>query len=153
MATKRPVNLPFKRRSTRVAAGVSMNVRGMDGNGQPFLERRVTLEVSFQGCKYYSRYSLPTNTWLTMEISNGQENTASQPIRARVVWLRRSQQLRGLFQVGVELEAPGNVWGLVNPPDDWRQPEAPKVPGVAAFEREMKEMLALAETGTYYQLL
>jgi len=29
-------------------------VRGIDGNGQPFLERRVTLEVSFQGCKFFS---------------------------------------------------------------------------------------------------
>jgi curved DNA-binding protein CbpA len=153
MVARNPAHKSTKRRSTRVAAGVSLRVRGIDGNGQPFTEQRVTLEVSYQGCKYFSRYSLPTNSWLTMEISNQQENSTSPPFRARVAWLSRSPTLRGLFQVGVEFEAPGNVWGLANPPEDWRQPEVPGTSDVAAFEREMKELLALAETGTYYQLL
>jgi curved DNA-binding protein CbpA len=153
MATPHPGDYSFKRRSTRVAAGVFLDIRGIDGTGQPFLERRVTLEVSFQGCKYFSRYALPTNSWVTLEISNKLENSASQDVRARVAWRRRSQRLRGLFLVGVEFEAPGNVWGIANPPEDWRQPDLPKAPDVAAFEREMNEMLALAETGTHYQLL
>lgn len=156
MATQRSAKPSYKRRSTRVTAGVPLNVRGVDANGQPFLERRVTLEVSSQGCKYYSRYALPPDSWLNMEITNNRENSTPQAFRARVAWLRRSQHLRGLFQVGVELEAPGNVWGLANPPEDWQLPAAPvatKAPDVAAFEREMKEMVALAETGTYYQLL
>ena len=153
MVAPNPTNNSTKRRSTRVAAGVFLRVRGIDGNGQPFMEQRVTLEVSFQGCKYFSRYALPTNSWLTLEISNKLENSASQHFRARVAWLSRSRTLRGLFQVGVEFEAPGNVWGLANPPEDWRQPDGPGTPDAAAFEREMKELLALAETGTYYQLL
>jgi tetratricopeptide (TPR) repeat protein len=53
----------------------------------------------------------------------------------------------------LEFETPGNVWGLANPPEDWRPPEVPGTPDVAAFEREMKKLLTLAETGTHYQLL
>jgi tetratricopeptide (TPR) repeat protein len=55
--------------------------------------------------------------------------------------------------VGVELEVPGNIWGLANPPEDWREPAKPKSSEGQAFEKEMKELIALAETGTYYQLL
>jgi tetratricopeptide (TPR) repeat protein len=153
MGNQRSTSVPSKRRSTRVAAGVSMNVRGVDGNGQAFVERRVTLEVSFQGCKYYSRYDLPKDTWLTVEIPNQEENAGKQPYRARVAWLRRSPQLRGLFQVGVEFEAAGNIWGLANPPEDWRHADAPPASGESEFEKEMKQMLSLSERGTYYQLL
>ena len=39
------------------------------------------------------------------------------------------------------------------PPEEKPQPEAPGDLDVAAFEREMKELLTLTETGTYYQLL
>src|SRR3977135_3941492 len=153
MVAPNPTNNSTKRPSTRPAARVFLTVRGIDGNGQPFMEQRVTLEASFQGCKYFSRYALPMNSWLTLEISNKQENSASQHFRARVAWLSRSRTLRGLFQVGVEFEAPGNVWGLAHPPEDWRQPDAPRAPDAPAFEREMKELLPRAETGTYYQLL
>jgi curved DNA-binding protein CbpA len=153
MANPRILGQAGKRRSTRVAAGVSMNVRGLDANGQAFVERRVTLEVSFQGCKYYSRYDLPKDTVLTVEIPGARKTSGMEQYRARVAWLHRSPQLRGLFQVGVEFETPGNFWGIANPPEDWRQAEAPKARADSAFELEMKEMLALAESGTYYQLL
>src|SRR5712664_2752697 len=143
MVAPNPAHNSTKRRSTRVAAGVFLRVRGIDGNGQPFMEQRVTLEVSFQGCKYFSRYALPTNSWLTVEVSKQQENSAAEQFRARVWWLHRSRTLRGLFQVGLELEVPVNVWGLANPPEDWRQPEVPRQPEVAAFEREMKELFSL----------
>jgi|HubBroStandDraft_6_1064221.scaffolds.fasta_scaffold38888_2 Flp pilus assembly protein TadD len=153
MVTQTPGKFSFKRRSTRIPAGVFLDIKGVDGNGKPFLERRVTLEVSFQGCKYFSRYALPKDSWVILEFSNKSENAAIQEVRARVAWRRRSQRLQGLYLVGVEFEAPGNVWGIANPPEDWRLPDPPKAPEVAAFEKEMEEMLALAETGTYYQLL
>jgi curved DNA-binding protein CbpA len=153
MVTSIPAHYSSKRRSTRVAACVFLRVRGIDENGQPFMEEAGTLEVSSRGCKYFSRYAPATNSWLNLEISNEQETSASQHFRARVAWLRKSRNLRGLFQVGVEIEAAGNVWGLADPPGDWRQPDVPKVLDAAAFQREMDERLALAETGTYYQLL
>jgi curved DNA-binding protein CbpA len=52
----------------------------------------------------------------------------------------------------VEFEAPGNLWGLANPPKDWQLRDTPAL-DVKAFEEEMKALLSLVETGTYYQLL
>src|ERR1017187_10056170 len=153
MASPHLKDYSSKRRSARIAQCVFLKIRGIDENRQPFVEDTATLELGFQGCKYFSKHALPTNSWLTLEIPNKQGNSTSQHVRARVVWLRKSLKLGRLCQVGVEFEAPGNVWGLANAPEDWRQPEVPRAPDGAAFEQEMKEMLALAETGTYYQLL
>ena len=40
-------------------------------------------------------------------------------VRARVTWIQRPRTVRELFQIGVELEVPGNVWGIAFPPGDW----------------------------------
>ncbi len=117
------------------------------------MEQTGTIELSFQGCRYFSRHPVPKNSWLSLEIPSEQAHSLPQHSRARVAWVCKSRNLRGLFQVGVEFEAPGNVWGLANPPEDWQRPGASEKTGATAFEGEMKELLALAETGTYYQLL
>src|SRR5271165_1222578 len=123
MSTPKSGQRPHQRRSTRVTAGVFLDIRGTDKAGKKFMERRVTLDVGFQGCKYFSRYALPMNSWVTMEISNKNGNSPSKQVRARVAWCRRSPQLGGLFQVGVEFEKPGNIWEIADPPDDWQLPE------------------------------
>ena len=161
MSTPKPGQRPYQRRSTRVTAGVFLDIRGTDKTGKTFMERRVTLDISFQGCKYFSRYALPMNSWVTMEISNKNESSPSKEVRARVVWCRRSQQLGGLFQVGVEFEKPGNIWEIADPPDDWQLPEvakaakaaAARAPKVVPFEQELRETLRVVESGTYYQVL
>ena len=112
MATQPPKARASKRRSTRVAAGVSMNVRGTDGDGKPFVERRVTLEVSFQGCRYYSRYDLPKDTSLTVEISIQRKIPPLSP--TALVWSGCEDRRNcGECSMWVEFEAPGNIWGLV----------------------------------------
>src|SRR5262249_29364080 len=40
-------------------------------------------------------------------------------VRGRVAWIQRPRTVRQLFQVALELEVPGNVWGIGFPPDDW----------------------------------
>jgi hypothetical protein len=42
-------------------------------------------------------------------------------IRARVRSVHSAQTPRELCQVGVELDTPGNVWGIPTPPEDWQQ--------------------------------
>jgi len=90
-----------------------------------------------------------------MEVSNKSENRSAPNVRARVAWCRRSRQLGGLFQVGVEFETPGNIWEITDPPADWRKPE-PKAKSPAesvSFETELRDVLAVVENGNYYQLL
>ncbi|MGB0035299.1 MAG: hypothetical protein WBP79_07490, partial [Candidatus Acidiferrales bacterium] len=37
-----------------------------------------------------------------------------------------------LFQIGLEFEVPGNVWGIAFPPEDWAAPEADQAPEIPA---------------------
>jgi len=140
-----------RRRSTRVAQAVFLNVAGLDADGLPFEEQTGTMELSFHGCRYFSRHDVLKNSWLTLQGISSEGVSPLPHFRARVVSVRKSQRLPGLLQVGVELEAPGNVWGVASPPVDWRESSVPRE--TIVFEREMQELLALAATGTYYQML
>jgi curved DNA-binding protein CbpA len=146
-------NPSAKRRSTRVGEAVFFRVSGVDPSGKPFVEETATVYLSFHGCSYFSRHAGPKNSWLSIEIPNPQKDAAPRKLRARIVWNRQSKKLPGLSQVGVEFDAPGNVWGLASPPEDWRQgqgkaaipiatdiPKAtPKEPGTTAVEPRMNE--------------
>jgi curved DNA-binding protein CbpA len=130
-----------------------MTVSGIDGSGQSFTEQTGTLELSLQGCKYFSRHALPKNTWLTLELVGEKCDSPPRRCRARVAWSRKSRNLPGLFQVGVEFEKPGNVWDLAEPPADWPQPKRSGKSGAAALQFETAAVLARIDTGTYYELL
>jgi len=142
-----------QRRSTRVVQAVPLVVARVDAVGRPLKEQTATLSVNCHGCRYFSRYAIERNTWLTLEIPR--EHAGAEPLRlrARVAWTQRSRKLRGLYQVGVEFERPGNVWGIPSPPEDWQRFAIAGSFDPVAFERAMKRLLALAETSNYYQLL
>jgi tetratricopeptide (TPR) repeat protein len=143
-----------RRRSTRVARAVFLTVTGIGSDGQPFEEQTGTMELSFHGCRYFSRHSVVKDSWLTLQEIPAEKTAApAQSVRARVVSVRKSQRLPGLLQVGVELESPGNIWNLASPPEDWRDSAVSHETDVAAFECEINEMLGLAATGNYYRIL
>ncbi len=106
-----------RRRSKRVSESVPLVVRGVDLLGHPFEERTATLTLNLQGCRYFSKHHLPRNSWISIEVANGDER---RNVRARVAWIHRPHSIRDLFQVAVELEGAANIWGLESPPDDWR---------------------------------
>jgi tetratricopeptide (TPR) repeat protein len=143
-----------KRRSTRVLHAVFLTVSGNDGYGRSFREETGTLELSFQGCRYFSKHSVPRNSWLTLEMPGGDPGVDAHCYPARVAWVRKCRNLPHLFQIGVELDQPGNIWNLSDPPEDWQLPSSTRaVVDRLLFEREVKDVLAIAESGTYYQLL
>ncbi len=142
-----------KRRSTRLLQAVPLTVAGRDAAGRPVREQTATLSLNCHGCRYFSRHRLEQNAWLTLEIPSAQSSVEPHQLRARVAWIQRSRRLQGLFQVGVEFEVPGNVWGIASPPEDWQQFELRAAFDPSAFERELQELLAVAEAGTHYQLL
>lgn len=108
-----------RRRSTRLEQNSSVIIRGVDLLGQPFEERTAAHNLSFHGCRYASKHHLPKNTWVTVEVPSGESRGDAACVRARVAWIQRPQTLRDLFQVGVELEKGGNLWGVTFPPSDW----------------------------------
>ncbi|MGH9772120.1 MAG: PilZ domain-containing protein, partial [Candidatus Acidiferrales bacterium] len=105
-----------RRRSERILQSLPVIIRGIDLLGQPFEERSSTLNLNLHGCRYASRYHLPKNTWVTLEILRGDER---ENVRARVAWIQRPHSIRELFQIAVELESPGNCWALDETPANW----------------------------------
>jgi len=107
------------RRSTRIERSVPLIVFGENNVGEPFVERTVSTSVNLHGCRYPSRHEYGVGTWVTLQVVGLNVEPAPPAIRARVRSIHASQSTRELQQVGVELETPANVWGIVTPPLDW----------------------------------
>jgi len=110
---------PLKRRSTRIVQAVPITVAGVDALGRPFQERTSTLIINCHGCRYQSKHYVLKNMWVSFEVPHNDSGRAPRSVRGRVTWIQRPRTVRELFQIGVELEVPGNVWGIAFPPGDW----------------------------------
>ena len=108
-----------KRRSTRIVQAVPLQVTGVDALGRPFVERTSSLILNCHGCRYQSKHYVLKNMWVRLEIPHPEENHEPRMVRGRVAWIQRPRTVRQLFQVALELEVPGNVWGIGFPPEDW----------------------------------
>jgi len=114
-----------KRRSTRIVQAVPLVVTGVDALGRPFVERTSSLIINCHGCRYQSKHYVLKNMWVTMEIPHPETGQPPRTVRGRVAWIQRPRTVRQLFQVALELEVSGNVWGIGFPPEDWTSfPEA-----------------------------
>ena len=107
------------RRSTRIERSVPLIIFGQDRLGEPFVERTVSTSVNLHGCRYPSRHDYGVGTWITLQVVGLSVEPKPAAVRARVRSVHVSQSSRELQQVGVELEYPSNVWGVVTPPPDW----------------------------------
>ncbi len=108
-----------KRRTTRIVQAVPLTVTGVDALGRPFQERTSTLIINCHGCRYQSKHYILKNMWVTFEVPHNEPGREPRTVRARVNWIQRPRTVRELFQIGVELEVSGNVWGIAFPPGDW----------------------------------
>jgi hypothetical protein len=116
-----------KRRSTRIVQAVPLTVGGVDALGRPFSERTSTLIINCHGCRYQSKHYVLKNMWVTLEVPHPETGQPPRAVRGRVAWIQRPRTVRQLFQVALELELPGNVWGIGFPPEDWFAfPDAPQ---------------------------
>jgi hypothetical protein len=107
------------RRSTRIERSVPLIVFGQNRLGEPFVERTVSTSLNLHGCRYPSRHDYGVGSWITLQVVGLEVEPKPPAVRARVRSVHTSQSSRELQQVGVELENPGNVWGIVTPPQDW----------------------------------
>jgi hypothetical protein len=108
-----------KRRSTRIVQAVPLQVTGVDALGRPFMERTSSLILNCHGCRYQSKHYVLKNMWVKLEVPHPDAGQPPRTVRGRVAWIQRPRTVRQLFQVALELEAPGNVWGIAFPPEDW----------------------------------
>src|SRR6202048_813922 len=108
-----------KRRSTRIVQAVPLQVTGVDALGRPFVERTSSLILNCHGCRYQSKHYVLKNMWVRLEIPHPEADHEPRTIRGRVAGIQRPRTGRPLFQVALELEVPGNAWGIAFPPEDW----------------------------------
>jgi hypothetical protein len=107
------------RRSTRVDQAIPITVAGVDSHRGPYSEEVSTSTVSAHGCKYSSKYEVLTDSLVILNLRNGKKDSQAVSARGRVKWTKRPLEKGGLFVTAVELEDPGNIWGLDSPPNDW----------------------------------
>src|SRR5215471_13104895 len=118
------------RRSTRVRVEIPVSVTSLDRQ-RPFAERCVLLVVSAQGCGFRSSRALALETPVILgDLPGGGSVTARV---ANCLPLGNEG-----FLIGAALYTHGNVWGVVNPPDDWSV-AAKDTPASAANGKEVNE--------------
>ncbi len=121
MAQYVPLRAPSgpQRRSTRVDQVIPLTVMGADAWRGPYHEKVSTITVSCHGCKYESKYEVIQEARVILEVPPMENEKAPRSVRGHVKWIQRPSDFGQPFQVAVELDVPGNVWGIALPPEDW----------------------------------
>jgi hypothetical protein len=102
------------RRSTRIRVEIPVSVVSLD-RMRPFAESCLVLVVSAQGCGFRSSRALQLETPIML---NGLPGGGS--VTARVANCLPLGADGKFFLIGVSLYTYGNVWGIANPPEDWK---------------------------------
>ena len=101
------------RRSTRLRVEIPITVTSMDRRN-PFSASCVALVVSAQGCGFRTLQPLPLETPVLLSALRG-----GASVSARVANCLPLGPDGKYFLIGVSLYNHGNVWGIVDPPEDW----------------------------------
>lgn len=109
------------RRSTRIDRTVPLVVLGQTKTGLSFQEKTSTVSFNLHGCRYPSRHEYPVGSSVGLRVLQPDGETISPVIRAFVKSVHPPASPRELFQVGVELESPANIWNVSSPPPDWNR--------------------------------
>jgi hypothetical protein len=119
------------RRSTRVDRAIPVTVMGIDSWRGPYREQVSTITISAHGCKYESKYQVTSDSLVILELNGTNPTDPPLSARGRVKWMKRPDNGE-MFQTAIELEEPGNIWGLQEPPKDWlRYSQRKSADGVA----------------------
>jgi hypothetical protein len=115
------VNRPAQaaRRSSRIEETIPITVIGVDSARGPYREQVFTSAISFHGCKYESKFDVLNNSLVLLELGGETPDSPTITARGRVKWAKRPGFTGGPHLTAIELEEPGNIWGLDSPPKDW----------------------------------
>jgi len=110
------------RRSTRLRVQIPVSVISLD-RMRPFADKCLVLVVSAQGCGFQSAKALQLETPIMLSDLPG-----GRSVTARVANCLPLGDDGKSFLIGAALYTHGNVWGIADPPDDWRE-AAQSTPG------------------------
>lgn len=102
------------RRSTRLPLEIPVRVTSLD-SAQPFSEQCNTTLVNAHGCGLIAPCEFGQGIHVRLEIVSAQRHTTARV--AEVVPLGGDPET---WLVGLELDVPGNFWGIEYAPSDWK---------------------------------
>lgn len=127
-----------KRRSTRIEQAIPIVVQGVGAMREPYAEQVSTLSISCHGCTYQSKHEVIQGETVYLDIKLPNNGSAGCSSKARVKWAQKVGAKDRTFQIAVELEIAGNIWGVASPPADWFPLQIPEAAEAAAPGRELK---------------
>ncbi len=138
-----------KRRSTRIDQNVPVIVQGVGALREPYQEQVSTLSISCHGCTYQSKHEVIQGETVYLDVLAPAQGSTACSTKGRVKWAQKIGAKERIFQIAVELEIAGNIWGIATPPPDWFPPQLPSAnesvaPGLKVVAR--KEQQAIAAT-------
>jgi len=133
------------RRSTRLRVQIPVSVISLDRK-RPFGEKCVVLVVSTQGCGFRSTEELLLETPILLSGLPG-----GGSVTARVANCLPLGKDGRYFLIGAALYTHGNVWGIVDPPEDWTM-AAPSTPVADPEQNDVVPTLKVSKKTWPYNL-
>lgn len=133
MSSNQIANVP-KRRSSRVDQAIMLVVQGVGASREPYREEVKTGSISCHGCAYQMRHEVRPGDIVVLDSGHSEF-----PRRARVKSIQKLNAPNNpTYNVGVELEIAGNIWGIASPPADWFPQQSGKLLEPATHGRELR---------------
>ena len=134
-----------KRRSSRISKAIMLAVQSVDASRAPYREQVTTGSISCHGCTYRMRHEPRPGDIVVLDTGSGSTGHSGFPSRARVKSIQRLNTTSApTYNVGVELEIAGNIWGISSPPADWFPRQSGNLVKSASHGREL-ELVARTE--------
>jgi hypothetical protein len=109
-----------KRRSSRIEKAVPLAVQGVDAFRAPYREEVTTATISCHGCTYQMKHEVLPGEMVVLDIGQLAKGNSECSSRARVKWIQKLNAAADpAYDVAVEFEIAGNIWGIPSPPEDW----------------------------------
>ena len=102
-----------QRNGTRIPCAIPITLRGLDA-AHPLSEQGEIILVNLRGCA--ARFTHPVRIGYTVELQGLPTDTN---VTARIVSCISLGKRENLWLLGLELDEPGNVWGIEAVPADW----------------------------------
>jgi PilZ domain-containing protein len=115
--TESKANGGERRRSQRIPISLAVYVVDLSPS-LGFIERSEVVEVSSHGCQLLAPRPLPRHTQVRLDRRTRVAITTAHVMRSTPV----EPIAVKIWRIGLELKAPGNVWGIAEPPADWVTP-------------------------------
>jgi len=138
VSSNQVANAP-KRRSSRISKAIMLAVQSVDVSRAPYREEVTTGSINCHGCTYKMRHEPRPGDIVVLDTGSGSTGHSGFPSRARVKSIQRLNTPNDpTYNVGVELEIAGNIWGISSPPADWFPLQSGNLVESASHGRELR---------------